>query len=59
MTASLYASPMSPGKGLPAALLMSNMQATLRALLGRTESLPELAGHASELLFGSTCRRST
>jgi serine phosphatase RsbU (regulator of sigma subunit) len=42
------------GKGLPAALVMSNMQATLRALLGRTESLPVLAGHASELLFGST-----
>ena len=32
------------GKGLPAALLMSNMQATLRALLGRTASLPALAG---------------
>ena len=42
------------GKGLPAALVMSNMQATLRALLGRTESLPALAAHASELLFGST-----
>jgi sigma-B regulation protein RsbU (phosphoserine phosphatase) len=42
------------GKGLPAALVMSNMQATLRALLGRTESLPLLAAHASELLYGST-----
>jgi sigma-B regulation protein RsbU (phosphoserine phosphatase) len=42
------------GKGLPAALVMSNMQATLRALLGRSESLPALAGHASELLYGST-----
>jgi serine phosphatase RsbU (regulator of sigma subunit)/putative methionine-R-sulfoxide reductase with GAF domain len=41
------------GKGLPAALVMSNMQATLRALLGRVDSLPTLAGHASELLFGS------
>lgn len=42
------------GKGLPAALVMSNMQATLRALLGRSESLPALAGLASELLFAST-----
>jgi phosphoserine phosphatase RsbU/P len=42
------------GKGLPAALLMSHMQATLRALLGRTASLPALAGHASELLYAST-----
>ncbi len=42
------------GKGLPAALLMSNMQATLRALLGRVPLLPQLAGHASELLFAAT-----
>ena len=42
------------GKGLPAALLMSNMQATLRALLGRVASLPLLAGHASDLLFAAT-----
>ena len=42
------------GKGLPASLVMSNMQATLRALLGRAESLPELAGRASDLLFAST-----
>jgi len=42
------------GKGLPAALLMSHMQATLRALLGRTASLQELAGHAHDLLHGST-----
>jgi sigma-B regulation protein RsbU (phosphoserine phosphatase) len=42
------------GKGLPAALLMSNMQATLRALLGRVASLPLLAGLASELLFAAT-----
>ena len=42
------------GKGLPAALVMSNMQATLRALLGRTASLPELAAYSSELLYGST-----
>jgi sigma-B regulation protein RsbU (phosphoserine phosphatase) len=42
------------GKGLPAALLMSNMQATLRALLGRLPSLCELAAQASELLFATT-----
>ena len=42
------------GKGLPAALLMSNMQATLRALLGRIPSLPLLAGHAGDLLFAAT-----
>jgi phosphoserine phosphatase RsbU/P len=42
------------GKGLPASLVMANMQATLRALLGRTPSLPALAAQASELLFAST-----
>ena len=42
------------GKGLPAALVMSNMQATLRALLGRTASLRVLAAHASDLLFAAT-----
>lgn len=42
------------GKGLPAALVMANMQATLRALLGRAASLPALAEQASELLFAST-----
>jgi serine phosphatase RsbU (regulator of sigma subunit) len=42
------------GKGLPASLLMSHMQATLRALLGRTSSLTELAGHASALMHAST-----
>jgi serine phosphatase RsbU (regulator of sigma subunit) len=42
------------GKGLPAALLMSNMQATLRALLGRIDRLPLLAGHASDLLYAAT-----
>src|SRR3970040_430664 len=41
-------------RGLPAALLMSNMQATLRALLGRLSSLCELAAQASELLFATT-----
>jgi len=42
------------GKGLPAALVMSNMQATLRALLGRTTTLPLLADSASRLLYAST-----
>lgn len=42
------------GKGLPASLLMSHTQATLRALLGQTESLGELAGLANSLLHGST-----
>ena len=42
------------GKGLPASLVMSNMQATLRALLGREPSLTALAARASELLYGST-----
>ena len=42
------------GKGLPAALLMSNMQATLRALLGRVTSLPLLAENASDLLYAAT-----
>jgi serine phosphatase RsbU (regulator of sigma subunit)/putative methionine-R-sulfoxide reductase with GAF domain len=42
------------GKGLPASLVMSNMQATLRALLGREPSLPALAARASDLLFAST-----
>jgi serine phosphatase RsbU (regulator of sigma subunit)/putative methionine-R-sulfoxide reductase with GAF domain len=42
------------GKGLPAALVMSNMQATLRALLGRIPGLPQLAGHASELIYAAT-----
>lgn len=42
------------GKGLPASLVMANMQATLRALLGRTPSLPALAEQSSALLFAST-----
>ena len=42
------------GKGLPASLVMSNMQATLRALLGRTASLPALADQASALLYAAT-----
>jgi sigma-B regulation protein RsbU (phosphoserine phosphatase) len=42
------------GKGLPASLLMSNTQATLRALLGHGPSLCDLAAHASGLLFATT-----
>lgn len=42
------------GKGLPASLLMSNMQATLRALLGRMDSLTDLAAHTNELLYATT-----
>jgi len=42
------------GKGLPASLLMSHMQATLRALLGRSRPLTSLVGDASGLLYGST-----
>jgi sigma-B regulation protein RsbU (phosphoserine phosphatase) len=42
------------GKGLPASLVMSNMQATLRALHGRVDSLAALATDASALLFAAT-----
>lgn len=42
------------GKGLPASLLMSNMQATLRALIGRSASLIELVAEANTLLYAST-----
>lgn len=42
------------GKGLPAALVMSNMQATLRALAATGASLPALASRAGELLFAAT-----
>lgn len=42
------------GKGLPASLVMSNMQATLRALLGGGQPLPDLTARASELLYAST-----
>ncbi|HEX8473227.1 MAG TPA: SpoIIE family protein phosphatase [Pyrinomonadaceae bacterium] len=42
------------GKGLPASLLMSNMQATLRALLGRVPSLADLAARTNELLHATT-----
>jgi serine phosphatase RsbU (regulator of sigma subunit) len=33
---------------------MSNMQATMRALLGRIPSLTELASHTNELLYATT-----
>lgn len=42
------------GKGLPASLLMSNMQATMRALLGRVPTLVELASRTNELLHATT-----
>jgi serine phosphatase RsbU (regulator of sigma subunit) len=42
------------GKGMPAALLMSNMQATLRALIVEAPSLHVLAARANDLLFAST-----
>ena len=42
------------GKGLPASLLMSNIQATLRALLLREPSLLEIAARANELLHATT-----
>lgn len=42
------------GKGLPASLLMSNMQATMRALLGRIPSLTDLASHTNGLLYATT-----
>ena len=42
------------GKGLPASLLMSNMQATMRALIGRVPTLAELAMRTNELLHATT-----
>ncbi len=42
------------GKGLPASLLMSNMQATMRALLGRVPTLVELATLTNKLLYATT-----
>lgn len=42
------------GKGVPASLLMSNTQATLRALHGRAAALTELAAESSRLLFATT-----
>jgi sigma-B regulation protein RsbU (phosphoserine phosphatase) len=42
------------GKGVAASLLMSNIQATLRALLGRETSLAELARVTNDLMFTAT-----
>ena len=42
------------GKGVPASLLMSNMQATLRALHGRSATLTDLADEAGRLLYATT-----
>ncbi len=42
------------GKGIFAALLMSNIQATLRALLNRDQTLSEVAGQANQLLHATT-----
>ena len=42
------------GKGIPASLLMSNIQATLRALLDEKKSIIELATRTSELLYATT-----
>jgi len=42
------------GKGIPASLLMSNIQATLRALLDEKKSVIELATRTSELLYATT-----
>ena len=42
------------GKGMFAALLMSNIQATLRALLSRGQSLSEVAQQANNLLHATT-----
>jgi len=42
------------GKGLPAALLMANIQATLRAIIGAHATLAELASRVNALLHAST-----
>ena len=42
------------GKGIFAALLMSNIQATLRALLSRETTLSAIAGQANRLLHATT-----
>ena len=42
------------GKGMFAALLMSNIQATLRALLSQGQSLSDVAGKANNLLHATT-----
>jgi sigma-B regulation protein RsbU (phosphoserine phosphatase) len=42
------------GKGLPASLLMSNMQATLRALGGESHGLAALAARINDLLYAAS-----
>jgi sigma-B regulation protein RsbU (phosphoserine phosphatase) len=42
------------GKGLPAALLMANIQATLRAIIGAHASLAELATRVNALLHANS-----
>jgi serine phosphatase RsbU (regulator of sigma subunit) len=42
------------GKGMFAALLMSNIQATLRALLNQGQSLSDVAQKANNLLYATT-----
>jgi sigma-B regulation protein RsbU (phosphoserine phosphatase) len=42
------------GKGMFASLLMSNIQATLRALLCRENALPLIASTANDLLYATT-----
>ena len=42
------------GKGVPAALLMSNVQASLRALAGPTMDLAANAGKISEIIYTNT-----
>jgi sigma-B regulation protein RsbU (phosphoserine phosphatase) len=42
------------GKGIFASLLMSNIQATLRALVCRENSLPVVANTANDLLYATT-----
>ncbi len=42
------------GKGIPASLLMSNIQATLRALLNEEVSVVDLVSRTSELLHATT-----
>lgn len=42
------------GKGIGSAILMSNIQATLRALLGREPSLEAVAREANKLIYANT-----
>lgn len=42
------------GKGIPAALLMSNVQASLRALCGPTMDLPANAARINDIIYANT-----